>query len=169
MSLRESPDLTLASVVGRRTNAMKSTGPRTERGGAAVTLNPVKHDWRAVALQVRLARAGCRAREANVCPNRCRIRSRISRTRARDRTTDVSVTPTVLTRPSTDNTRMVAMDSLRSTSSFRPPEALRASERSRNVIDAKRFGRICRSSAAGIASGAATETGERGLEASWRR
>src|SRR5271169_1490305 len=75
MSLRKLPFLTPASLAARRANALKSTGPRTERGKARVALNPLKHGCRAVPLRDRLARAGYRESEALYC----RIRSRLSR------------------------------------------------------------------------------------------
>jgi hypothetical protein len=48
----------------RRVNALKSTGPQTERGKARVALNAPKHGRRAAALQERLARAGYGESEA---------------------------------------------------------------------------------------------------------
>jgi hypothetical protein len=79
MSLRKTPCLTPASLAARRANALKSTGPRTERGKARVALNPLKHGRRAVALRERLVRAGYRDGEALYC----RIRARLLKTFAR--------------------------------------------------------------------------------------
>jgi hypothetical protein len=75
MSLRKSPCLTPAALAARRANALKSTGPRTERGKARVALNPLKHGRRAVRLQEKLIRAGYREGAALYC----RIRSRLSK------------------------------------------------------------------------------------------
>jgi hypothetical protein len=58
MSLRKRRCLTPASLAARRADALKSTGPRTERGKARVALNPLKHGRRAVALRDGLAREG---------------------------------------------------------------------------------------------------------------
>jgi hypothetical protein len=79
MSLRKSPCPTPASLAARRANARKSTGPRTDQGKARVALNALKHGQRAVGLQERLTRAGCRDSEALYC----RIRSRLLKTFAR--------------------------------------------------------------------------------------
>ncbi len=43
MSLRKSPTRTPALLAANRANAQKSTGPRTARGKAQITLNPLKH------------------------------------------------------------------------------------------------------------------------------
>ncbi len=43
MSLRQSPTRTPAVLAANRANAQKSTGPRTARGKAQVTLNALKH------------------------------------------------------------------------------------------------------------------------------
>ena len=43
MPLRRSPLLTPGSLAARRANALKSTGPRTARGKARVSLNALKH------------------------------------------------------------------------------------------------------------------------------
>jgi hypothetical protein len=76
MSLRKPPCPTPASLAARRGNARKSTGPRTGRGKARVALNALKHGRRAVALQDKLVRAGCRDGEAIYR----RIRSRLLKT-----------------------------------------------------------------------------------------
>ena len=59
MSLRRSPVLTPASLAARRSNARKSTGPRTVRGKARVSLNALKHGHHACRLHPRLLRADC--------------------------------------------------------------------------------------------------------------
>ena len=79
MSLRKLPCLTPASLAARRTSALKSTGPRTERGKARVALNALKHGQRAVGLREQLARAGYRKGEALYCS----IRDRLLKTFAR--------------------------------------------------------------------------------------
>ena len=71
--LRRSPRLTPAALAARRANALKSTGPRTERGKARVALNPLKHGRYAVNLPERLARAGCLRDEAEWHKIRARI------------------------------------------------------------------------------------------------
>ena len=43
MSLVKSPRMTAAKLAANRANALKSTGPRTRRGKARVTLNALKH------------------------------------------------------------------------------------------------------------------------------
>jgi hypothetical protein len=69
MSLRKSPCLTPASLAARRANALKPTGPPTERGKARVALNALKHGRRTVPLQETLVRAGYRDGEARLLPN----------------------------------------------------------------------------------------------------
>jgi len=64
MSFRKQPRLTASSLPARRTNALKSTGPRTECGKARVALNALKHGQRAMGSRRRLAWAGYREREA---------------------------------------------------------------------------------------------------------
>lgn len=71
--LRRSPRLTPAALAARRANALKSTGPRTERGKARVALNPLQHGRYAVNLPDRLARAGCVKDEAEWHKIRTRI------------------------------------------------------------------------------------------------
>jgi hypothetical protein len=73
ISLRKSSCLTPGSLIAGRANALKSTGPRTERGKARVVLNASR---RAVALREHLAQAGYREGEALYC----RIRSRLLKT-----------------------------------------------------------------------------------------
>jgi hypothetical protein len=58
MSLRRSSCLTPASLLARRANALKSTGPRTVPGKARVALNALKHGRYARRLHPRLLRAG---------------------------------------------------------------------------------------------------------------
>src|SRR5579872_4367676 len=64
MPFRRSPLLTPRSLAARRANALKSTGPRTDRGKARVSFNSFKHGRYAVRpedLAERLLRAGyCR-------------------------------------------------------------------------------------------------------------
>ena len=74
--LCRSRTLTPASLAARRANALKSTGPRTERGKARVALNPLKHGRYALNLPERLARAGYRQGETEWRL----IRARIART-----------------------------------------------------------------------------------------
>ncbi len=64
---------TSASLAARRANALKSTGPRTDRGKARVALNPLKHGRSAVNLPEKLARAGYRRDEAEWRAIRARI------------------------------------------------------------------------------------------------
>jgi hypothetical protein len=71
--LRRSPRLTPAALAARRSNALKSTAPRTEQGKARVGLNPLQHGRYAVNLPERLARAGCRQEEAEWRAIRARI------------------------------------------------------------------------------------------------
>ena len=73
MSLRQSPQLTPASLAARRTNARKSTGPRTPHGKARVALNALKHGRYATGLPERLARARCPKSEARWHEIRARI------------------------------------------------------------------------------------------------
>ena len=64
MALRRSPALTPRSLAARRSNALKSTGPRTPCGKARVSLNALKHGramgpaGRAPRFRERLLRAG---------------------------------------------------------------------------------------------------------------
>ncbi len=58
MSLRRSPTLTPAALAARRANALKSTGPRTERGKAWSSLNALRHGWDARNLRDKIARTG---------------------------------------------------------------------------------------------------------------
>ena len=68
--------LTPASLAAGRANALKSTGPWTERGKARVALNSLEHGRSAVNLPERLARAGYRQGEEAWR----QIRARIART-----------------------------------------------------------------------------------------
>lgn len=54
--LRQSPRLTPASLAARRANALKSTGPRTDRGKAWSSLNALRHGRRAQDLLAKIAR-----------------------------------------------------------------------------------------------------------------
>jgi len=74
--------LTAASLAGRRSNALKSAGPRTNQGKARVALNHIKHGRYAVNLPARLARAGYRPREAGWRQIRARIAGTFQRTLA---------------------------------------------------------------------------------------
>jgi len=58
VSLRKSPARTLAFMAAQRSNALKSTGPRTVRGKARVALNGLRHGRFAFRLTDNLARAG---------------------------------------------------------------------------------------------------------------
>ena len=70
MPLRRSPALTPGSLAARRANALKSTGPRSPRGKARVSLNALKHGramgpaGRAARFRERLLRAGYPCQEA---------------------------------------------------------------------------------------------------------
>jgi hypothetical protein len=75
--LRRSPRLTPESLAARWANALKSTGPRTARGKARVSLNALKHGRyaaRSARLRERLIQAGYRQQEI-LCGQ---IRSRIA-------------------------------------------------------------------------------------------
>ncbi len=74
--LCRSRTLTPAALAARRSNALKSTGPRTDRGKARVALNRLKHGRYAVNLPEKLVRAGYRQGEAEWR----RIRRRIAQT-----------------------------------------------------------------------------------------
>ncbi len=74
--LCRSRTLTPAALAARRSNALKSTGPRTDRGKARVALNRLKHGRYAVNLPEELARAGYHQEAAEWR----RIRARIART-----------------------------------------------------------------------------------------
>ncbi|HUI43362.1 MAG TPA: hypothetical protein VL523_15465 [Terriglobia bacterium] len=58
MSLRRSPRLTPASLAARRANALKSTGPRSERGKARSCLNALRNGRYTADLRAKLERAG---------------------------------------------------------------------------------------------------------------
>ena len=64
MPLRKSRLPTLAAVAARRTNALKSTGPKTFRGKARASLNALNHGEYAVHLRRKLVEAGDRQGEA---------------------------------------------------------------------------------------------------------
>jgi hypothetical protein len=58
MSFPRKQTLTAASVVARRRNALKSTGPRTPQGKARAALNSFKHGLRSKSFRQTLQRAG---------------------------------------------------------------------------------------------------------------
>lgn len=58
MSLRRSPKLTPAALAAQRANALKSTGPRTERGKARSCLNALVHGGRSRRLRDKIERTG---------------------------------------------------------------------------------------------------------------
>lgn len=58
--LRKSPKLTPAALAARRANALKSTGPRTDRGKAWSSLNALRDGRRAQDLRAKIARTGDR-------------------------------------------------------------------------------------------------------------
>ncbi len=64
MPLRKSPSRTPAFLAANRRNALKSTGPRTPRGKARVSLNALKSGRYAVRLPERLLALGERRSEA---------------------------------------------------------------------------------------------------------
>jgi hypothetical protein len=84
MLLRRSPMLTPRSLAARRTNALKSTGPRTPCGKARVSLNALKHGQgirqtsggpagHPARFRERLLRAGYRQQEALYIDLRSRL------------------------------------------------------------------------------------------------
>ena len=76
MPLRASPRLTPEALAARRANALKSTGPRTPRGKARVSLNGLQHGRyaaRSARLRERLIQAGYRSQEALYGQIRSRI------------------------------------------------------------------------------------------------
>jgi hypothetical protein len=56
MSLRQRPTLTPASLIARRANALKSSGPRTVEGKRRILLNALKHGHRTRRLEATYAR-----------------------------------------------------------------------------------------------------------------
>jgi hypothetical protein len=58
MPLRRSPLLTPAALAARRANALKSTGPRTDRGKAWSCLNALRHGRRSRCLRDKIERTG---------------------------------------------------------------------------------------------------------------
>jgi hypothetical protein len=56
MSLRQRPILTPASLIARRANALRSTGPRTPEGKSRILLNALRHGQRARRLEATYAR-----------------------------------------------------------------------------------------------------------------